>query len=40
MNYLAHLLLAEDSPESRLGNLLGDFVKGKLEGKSLPYTQA
>lgn len=27
MNYLAHLLLSENSPESRLGNLLGDFVK-------------
>lgn len=29
MNYLAHLYLAEDSPESLLGNLLGDFVKGQ-----------
>ena len=29
MNYLAHLYLAEDSPESLLGNLLGDFVKGR-----------
>lgn len=28
MNYLAHLYLAEDSPESLLGNLLGDFIKG------------
>lgn len=28
MNYLAHLYLAEDSPESIIGNLLGDFVKG------------
>jgi acyl carrier protein phosphodiesterase len=28
MNYLAHLYLAEDSPESLLGNLLGDFLKG------------
>src|ERR1051325_97312 len=28
MNYLAHLFLAEDDPESLLGNLLGDFVKG------------
>jgi acyl carrier protein phosphodiesterase len=28
MNYLAHLYLAEDSPESILGNLLGDFLKG------------
>ena len=31
MNYLAHLYLAEDSDESMLGNLLGDFVKGRLE---------
>lgn len=28
MNFLAHLHLAEATPESRLGNLLGDFVKG------------
>lgn len=28
MNYLAHLYLAEYNPESLLGNLLGDFVKG------------
>jgi acyl carrier protein phosphodiesterase len=28
MNYLAHLYLAEDNPESLVGNLLGDFVKG------------
>jgi len=30
MNYLAHLYLAEDSDESLIGNLLGDFVKGHL----------
>lgn len=29
MNYLAHLLLAEDDPLSRVGNLLGDFVAGR-----------
>lgn len=29
MNYLAHLYLAEDSPKSILGNLLGDFLKGR-----------
>ena len=29
MNWLAHLLLAEPNPEARLGNLLGDLVKGK-----------
>lgn len=30
MNYLAHLYLADSSAESRLGNFLGDFVKGLL----------
>ena len=30
MNYLSHLFLAENSEESMIGNLLGDFVKGKL----------
>ncbi len=29
MNFLAHLHLAEATPESRMGNLLGDFVKGR-----------
>lgn len=29
MNWLAHILLAEPNPEARLGNLLGDLVKGK-----------
>ncbi len=28
MNWLAHIFLAEPNIESRLGNLLGDFVKG------------
>lgn len=28
MNYLAHLLLAEDSDDARLGALLGDFMAG------------
>lgn len=27
MNYLAHLLLSADTPQSRVGNLLGDFLK-------------
>lgn len=36
MNYLAHLYLAEDTEESRLGNLLGDFVKGPVEQS--PYS--
>lgn len=28
VNYLAHLYLAKDNPESLIGNLLGDFLKG------------
>jgi len=37
MNYLAHLYLAEDTPESLLGNLLGDFLKGSVpDGYSEP----
>jgi acyl carrier protein phosphodiesterase len=35
MNYLAHLYLAADTPESLLGNLLGDFRKG-LDLEALP----
>lgn len=31
MNYLVHLFLAEDTPPSLLGNLMGDFVKGRLD---------
>ncbi len=30
MNYLAHIRLAGDDPECLIGNLLGDFVKGRL----------
>ncbi len=30
MNYLAHLYLSEDSPESLLGRIMGDFVKGTI----------
>jgi len=29
MNYLAHLYLAEQSPDGLLGSLLGDFIKGR-----------
>lgn len=33
MNWLAHIFLSEPNVESRLGNLLGDLVKGKdIEG--------
>ena len=31
MNYLVHFLLAGDDDELQLGNLLGDFVKGRVE---------
>ena len=31
MNYLAHLFLADHTPESIIGNLLGDFVKGSAK---------
>ncbi|MGD1909527.1 MAG: ACP phosphodiesterase [Rivularia sp. (in: cyanobacteria)] len=31
MNYLAHLFLSEGTPESLIGNLLGDFVKGSIK---------
>jgi acyl carrier protein phosphodiesterase len=30
MNYLAHLYLSDEDPFCRLGNLMGDFVKGPL----------
>lgn len=35
MNYLAHLLLAEQTAESLIGNLAGDFVKGRI-GDDVP----
>jgi acyl carrier protein phosphodiesterase len=31
MNYLVHFFLAGDDDELRLGNLLGEFVKGRVE---------
>jgi acyl carrier protein phosphodiesterase len=31
LNYLVHLFLADDTPPSLLGNLMGDFVKGRLD---------
>ena len=33
MNYLAHLYLSEPSEDALLGSLLGDFVKGPLDGR-------
>ena len=38
MNYLAHLFLAENTPESRIGNLLGDFVKGSIDSYENIYS--
>jgi acyl carrier protein phosphodiesterase len=34
MNYLGHLYLADDTAESLIGNLLGDFVKGSIHNVS------
>ncbi|NNE91791.1 MAG: DUF479 domain-containing protein [Verrucomicrobiales bacterium] len=36
MNFLAHLHLADPTPESRLGNLLGDFVRGLPDDDRFP----
>ena len=36
MNYLAHCLLAGPAPAAQVGALLGDFVKGRLEGHFEP----
>jgi acyl carrier protein phosphodiesterase len=33
LNYLAHLCLTDGSPDSIVGNFLGDFVKGRPEGR-------
>jgi len=32
MNFLAHLFISGADPELLVGNLLGDFVKGRLDG--------
>jgi acyl carrier protein phosphodiesterase len=36
VNFLAHLFLSGDNPELLVGNLMGDFVKGKLDGRFPP----
>ncbi|MCK0164165.1 ACP phosphodiesterase [Marinobacter sp. S6332] len=35
MNHLAHLFLAPDSPEARVGSMLGDFTRG-IDVSALP----
>ena len=37
MNFLMHLFLAEDNDDSRIGNYLGDFVKGNEAGINERY---
>ncbi len=36
MNFLTHLFLSNGSPELLVGNLMGDFVKGRLDGRFPP----
>lgn len=36
MNFLAHLFLSGNDPELLVGNLMGDFVKGRLTGHYPP----
>jgi acyl carrier protein phosphodiesterase len=36
MNFLAHLFLADETAESLIGNLAGDFVKGRLRDRFPP----
>lgn len=36
MNHLTHLYFADPTPECRLGALMGDFVKGRLEDRYSP----
>ncbi len=36
MNYLAHVYLAEDDPESIIGALMGDFAKGRIDPTLAP----
>lgn len=36
MNYLMHLYLSGDAPETMVGNMMGDFVKGRLDERYPP----
>lgn len=38
MNYLAHLLLAGNDPEEKLGGLIADFTRGRLETLAGSYS--
>ena len=40
MNYLAHLYLSRQDPQSLMGNLAGDFVKGVLRDEFTPAIRA
>jgi acyl carrier protein phosphodiesterase len=40
MNYLAHLFFAEDDPDSVVGSLMGDFVKGRVPDDLPPKLRA
>lgn len=40
MNYLAHLYLADPTPESMLGNVMADFVKGRAVDALPPAVRA
>ncbi|MCP5150215.1 MAG: DUF479 domain-containing protein [Ectothiorhodospiraceae bacterium] len=40
MNYLAHLLLAEPTPEGRVGAVAGDFLKGPVTAELAPAVAA
>ena len=39
MNYLVHLYLADATPESLIGNLMGDFAKGHIDQNLSPVTR-
>ncbi|MDY0211830.1 MAG: ACP phosphodiesterase [Desulfuromonadaceae bacterium] len=40
MNYLLHLLLSEQEEDCYVGNLMGDFVKGRLESHAQDFAPA
>jgi acyl carrier protein phosphodiesterase len=40
MNYLAHLYLSGDDPEVRIGNFIGDFVRGRTPEQVYPVRMA